>query len=515
MATSRPTTSVTHGKIARNPPSGFKCSFFYACVGVSSPSSRDKRTEGAEMPSTIPLPSDDQLRDDVRDALGNLPPLNIFRMLATLPSSFRPFLELGGSLLGDPELDPRIREIAILRVAHVTRAPYEWAQHVQLGRNVGLGDAEIEAVRSEDPGRELGTEGALVCRAVDEISRDVRLSDEALELLLGRYGVRRACSLILCASYYNMVSRFLESTRVEIEPEELLAQETPGAIVERGRSARRRDPSAASADLSPEAGHADGRLHGRRLLVVGGGTAPSADSDAPIGNGRAICVLAAREGAAVAVADIDEDAAGETVGLIERGDGTAVSVVGDAADPAQAERLVEEAAGELGGLDAVVLNVGITGGVGLEGTTSEDWERVLSVNVQAHFEVVKHALPRMEGGAIVFISSLAGFRPGSFCPAYDASKAALLGLCRHVATEGAPRKVRANVVAPGLIDTPLGRHASRMNPARERVRIPLGRQGTAWEIAHPTVFLLSDEASYITGQALIVDGGVGDLVAIR
>jgi NAD(P)-dependent dehydrogenase (short-subunit alcohol dehydrogenase family) len=113
-----------------------------------------------------------------------------------------------------------------------------------------------------------------------------------------------------------------------------------------------------------------------------------------------------------------------------------------------------------------------------------------------------------EGGAFVFVSSLAGLQPGSRLPAYDASKAGLLGLSRHVALEGARRGVRSNVVAPGLIDTPLGRNATRGRPSRGRTNIPLGRQGTAWEVASATCFLLSDEAGYITGQVLAVDGGL-------
>jgi alkylhydroperoxidase family enzyme len=181
----------------------------------------------------LPLPSDEELPEHITRVLANLPPLNIFRMLGTLPESFRPFLQLGGSLLSDPEFDARRRETAILRVAHVTRAPYEWAQHVQLGRSVGLTDEDMAAIATDGPVAGLDEEGNLVCRVVDEISRDVRLSDDALELILDRYGPRGAASLILCVSYYNMVSRFLESARVEIEPEGHLEGSTPGEFAGR------------------------------------------------------------------------------------------------------------------------------------------------------------------------------------------------------------------------------------------------------------------------------------------
>jgi alkylhydroperoxidase family enzyme len=175
----------------------------------------------------LPLPADEDLPEDIRRALSGLPPLNVFRMVASLPASFRPFLQLGGSLLADPEFDARRRETAILRVGHVTRAPYEWTQHVQLGKAVGLTDEDIEAIAAEGPVTGLDEEGNFVCRVADEITRDVRLSDEALAAAIERWGARSAASLILCVAYYNMVSRFLESARVEIEPENLLDGRTP------------------------------------------------------------------------------------------------------------------------------------------------------------------------------------------------------------------------------------------------------------------------------------------------
>jgi NAD(P)-dependent dehydrogenase (short-subunit alcohol dehydrogenase family) len=256
-----------------------------------------------------------------------------------------------------------------------------------------------------------------------------------------------------------------------------------------------------------------GRLAGRRILVVGGGQTDIGEADTPIGNGRAMCVLFAREGAAVAVADRDEAAAAATVSLIERENGQAFAIRADATNDGDAVRMVDEAAAGLGSLDGLVLNVGIgAGGPWLEGTTRESWDKVLAVNLTSHMLTVKAALPRLsEGAGIVFISSIAGLTAGSRLPAYDASKSALAGLCRHVAFEGARRGIRANIVAPGLMDTSIGRLASRGRPNRTSTNIPLGRQGTGWETAYAALFLISDESAYITAQTIAVDGGLSGL----
>jgi NAD(P)-dependent dehydrogenase (short-subunit alcohol dehydrogenase family) len=255
------------------------------------------------------------------------------------------------------------------------------------------------------------------------------------------------------------------------------------------------------------------RLAGATVLVAGAGTRPCPDPDAPVGNGRAIAVACAREGAVVVCADVDGEAADETAALVGAEGASAHVVVADVATEdgcrAMVEAAVEAAGGAAGSLTGVVCNAGIGRGGALAGTSPDDWDATMAVNLRGPFLLARAALPVMaEGGSIVFIGSIAGLRPGSRLPAYDASKAGLIGLCRHVALEGARRGVRANVVAPGLIDTPLGRDASRGRPSRDRTPVPLGRMGSAWEVAAATVFLLSADASYVTGHTLAVDGGL-------
>jgi NAD(P)-dependent dehydrogenase (short-subunit alcohol dehydrogenase family) len=268
-----------------------------------------------------------------------------------------------------------------------------------------------------------------------------------------------------------------------------------------------RESSATVAEAHGEA-PGRGRLEGRRILVVGGGQEAHGLEDPPIGNGRAMSILFGREGARVAVADINEAAAEATAEMVRADGATADVVVADASDEAASAGMFEDALTALGGLDGVVMNLGIGAGFAIHGTTAEDWDRVMGVNVRSHFLGCKNALSTMkeEGGAIVLLGSIAA-REVMPWPAYAASKAALESLCRQAAVEGAPQ-IRTNLIHPGLIDTSLGRLASQVSPLRDQVRIPAARQGTGWEIAYGALFLLSGESSYMTGQTMVIDGGL-------
>lgn len=255
------------------------------------------------------------------------------------------------------------------------------------------------------------------------------------------------------------------------------------------------------------------RMQGRAVLVIGAGQRPLEDeANPPLGNGRAISLACAREGAAVACLDVSEQAAAATVDMIRKDGHRAIPIVADVVDERAIEAAVTAAIEGLGHLDGMVLNVGVGGPSGLANQTADAWDAAFAVNLRSHMLACKHALPRMKpGSSIVFISSTASLRPGTRIPSYDASKAALAALCRHVALEGESLGIRANVLAPGPIDTPLGRVAARARPARNAQRLPFGREGTSWEIAYTTLFLLSHESTFINAQVIVADGGINGL----
>lgn len=248
-------------------------------------------------------------------------------------------------------------------------------------------------------------------------------------------------------------------------------------------------------------------MEARRVLVVGAGQQTIDDPDPPVGNGRAISRLLGREGAAVACLDISAEAARSVAGEIAGEGGVAVPIVADIADITAIDAAIREADAKLGGLDGLVLSAGITS-VTLAELTPEHWDRVFAINLRAQVWFAKRALAIMPPGAsILLVTSLAGFRPAARQPAYGTSKAAQMELAREIAMEGESRGIRCNSLAVGVVDTPLGRLEGRKR-ANRSTRTPFGRQGTAWEVAHAALFLMSHEASYVNAHCLCVDGGL-------
>ncbi|MFB9269141.1 SDR family NAD(P)-dependent oxidoreductase [Bradyrhizobium erythrophlei] len=255
-----------------------------------------------------------------------------------------------------------------------------------------------------------------------------------------------------------------------------------------------------------------GRLNGRRILVVGGGQRVFDAATDPIGNGRAMSLLFAREGAHVAVADLNRASAEDTVARIAADGGRAFAIAADVTSEADVVRMIDEAHQTMGGLDGMVLNIGTFGKTGLDSLTPEEWNRIYDVNVRGPMLCCRAALPKFDnGGSIVFISSIAALKAGSQMAVYDSSKAALGGLMRNIAHLGARRGIRANLVYPGLVDTPNGREAGAGRPSRGKGHVPFGRQATAWEIAYAVLFFMSDESVYVAAQTLAVDSGLSGM----
>jgi NAD(P)-dependent dehydrogenase (short-subunit alcohol dehydrogenase family) len=255
-----------------------------------------------------------------------------------------------------------------------------------------------------------------------------------------------------------------------------------------------------------------GRLEAKVALIAGGGAdGPAKPGEAlSIGNGRATAILSAREGARVMVADLSLKLAQETVDAIRGEGGRAEAVQADVSDEASCRSAVEATVRSFGTLHLLVNNVGIAVGGRLLETTTEQFDKMVDVNLRGHFLMMKYAVPEIAkagGGAIVNVSSLAALRSNQ-AVAYETTKAALIALSRSAATSHARDHIRVNTILPGLINSSMVRRLIGDREAQVAPRIPMRRQGTPWEIASAIVFLLSDDASYITGTELIVDGGL-------
>jgi NAD(P)-dependent dehydrogenase (short-subunit alcohol dehydrogenase family) len=257
------------------------------------------------------------------------------------------------------------------------------------------------------------------------------------------------------------------------------------------------------------------RLEGKVAIVAGAGQTPGET----IGNGRATAILFAREGAKVLLADRNLASAEETQAMIEKEGGTARAFEADVAREADCEAMVAACRDTFGRIDVLQNNVGIgMGDAGPTHVTEENWDRIINVNLKSVLFTCKHVLPVMReqgSGAIVNISSIAAVCSVGMV-AYKTSKAGVNALTHSLALGNARYGIRVNAIMPGLMNTPMAietisqvRGIGREQLVRERdAQVPLGgKMGTAWDIAHAALFLASDEAKFITGIVLPVDGG--------
>jgi len=243
------------------------------------------------------------------------------------------------------------------------------------------------------------------------------------------------------------------------------------------------------------------KLEGKVALITGGAQ----------GIGRAIALLFARQGAKVAISDINLERARETCQEIESLGGQAIAISGNVADAKEAEAMIEQAVEKFGGLDVLVNNAGITRDGILLRMREEDWDAVIAVNLKGAFHCTKAALRfflKRKGGKIVNIASVTGEMGNAGQSNYAASKAGLIGFTKSVAREYANRNIQVNAVAPGFIDTAM----SQAIPPKGREfliqQIPMERLGTPEDVAEAVLFLACPTADYITGQVLNVNGGM-------
>ncbi len=257
------------------------------------------------------------------------------------------------------------------------------------------------------------------------------------------------------------------------------------------------------------------RLKDKIAVIVGGGQ----QSGETIGNGRATAIRFAQEGATVLLADVYETSAEETGHHIKEAGGTYSTVAADVTKEEDCKRIIDTCLERYGRIDILHNNVGRSRGdkptYDLEVAM---WDELMALNLKGTFMTCKHALGAMRaqgGGAIINVSSTSSI---NVCPTvtYKTAKSAINGLTEHMAIENAGKGVRVNAILPGLVDTPMAieRRAKEMGVPRDevramrRLRVPLkSKEGSAWDVANAAVFLASDDAAFITGHLLVVDGG--------
>ena len=244
------------------------------------------------------------------------------------------------------------------------------------------------------------------------------------------------------------------------------------------------------------------RFQERVALITGGAS----------GIGRASALRLAQEGAAVAIADIDDETGLETCQAIEAAGGQAILLHADVTDQEACRQMVAATVGTLGRLDVLVTCAGVGSGGTVVDTGQEDWDRVVDLDLKGVYLSSKYALPAMidrGGGAVVHIASIGGLRGDWGGASFSAAKGAVINLTRHMAVMHAAQGIRVNCICPGVLETPLTENwlSDPETYAGVLARHPIGRLGTAEDVATAVAYLASDEATFVTGAILAVDGG--------
>jgi NAD(P)-dependent dehydrogenase (short-subunit alcohol dehydrogenase family)/alkylhydroperoxidase family enzyme len=428
--------------------------------------------------------------------------ISLYRALVHSPNGLRAFQGLGQFIRHKSRLDPRLRELAILQVGYLTRSPYEWSHHVEIGHEFGVTDEDIGAMIDDTDGRPTNLD-RLTCsvlKAAREMTTEMKISDHTFEALRSELDSERLVDLVLTIGFYNAVVRVLASLEIDLEPDyQHYLDKHPLPDGRLGRQPVR-------------------RLENKIAIVVGAGQTPGDG----MGNGRATAILFAREGAKVLCADKSLASAEETVAIAAADGGDAVARSTDVTKEASLKAMVEDAVRRWGRIDILHYNVGVSLAGGDQSPleiTEAAFDAITAINLRGFVMACKHTLPIMRkqrSGVILSISSVAALSSTYPTVAYKTTKAGMIAFTEQIARQNAEFGVRANVILPGLMDTPMavdtrartwGKTRAEVAAARD-ARVPLRhKMGTAWDVAHAALFLASDEANFVTGVALPVDGG--------
>lgn len=428
--------------------------------------------------------------------------ISLYRQLVHSPDALRAFQGLGQYIRFGSKLDPRLRELAILQVGYLARSPYEWSHHVKIAYDFGVTDDDIRALIDDTEGRPTSLDAAtrLVLKGAREATLNMKVSDETFAALRALLDGERIVDLVLTIAFYSAVVRVLASLEIDVEPD----------------YQQYLDKYPLPPGMPAKAGSR--RLENKVAVVIGAGQGPGEG----MGNGRATAILFAREGARVVCVDKNLSSAEETAVMATGQGGVAVAAEADVVRDLSLKAMIDDAVKRWGRIDVLHYNVGVSLAGGdrspLE-ITEEAFDRINAINLRGFIMSCKHALPVMRAqraGSIISISSVAALSSTYPTVVYKTTKMGMIAYTEQIARQNADVGVRANVILPGLMDTPMAvdTRVREWGQTREQVvaardaRVPLRRKmGTAWDVARAALFLASDESDFITGVALPVDGG--------